>query len=68
MVLFGRLFRRLAGRRRRVVRLPDGTQVVLPREFGRLTTAELAGHGIVPGMGEPSRAFVVRRRRSGPGS
>jgi hypothetical protein len=40
--------------------LPDGTEVVLPREFGELTVEELAALGITPGMGEPSTASLVR--------
>jgi hypothetical protein len=55
-----RLLRRSPGRSGSAVRLPDGTEVVLPREFGELTVEELAALGITPGMGEPSTASLVR--------
>lgn len=68
MAWLSRLFRRNAARRSSAVRLPDGTEVVLPKEFGKLTTAELEELGIKPGMGEPSQAYVVRHRPAEPDS
>jgi hypothetical protein len=60
MAWHSRWLRRSPGRRGSAVRLPDGTEVVLPRELGELTVEELAELGITPGMGEPSTVWSVR--------
>lgn len=38
--------------------LPDGTEVVFPKDFADMSVAELAEIGIVPGMGETGEASV----------
>lgn len=38
--------------------LPDGTEVILPEDFGEMSVEELAEIGIFPGMGETGEAYT----------
>jgi hypothetical protein len=66
--------RDIVGTHRDEVRLPDGTQVTMPAEWGDLSASDLAVLGIRPAMGNESFVVVAEgndddgpRRRRGRG-